>query len=344
MPAKQELDAVLAEYDYAVPPALIAEKPASPRDSAKLLVYERASGEVHFRRVSDLPELLPRGTVLVRNVTKVIPARLETTKATGGKVEVLATGLADGGFSGLANRRLAVGEVLRISPRCRLRVEGELSRGWRFSVIGMAPAAILARYGKTPLPPYMKQSPLTERERRTKYQSVFAKVDGSIAAPTASLHFTPRLIARLKKKGIRFVDVVLHVNLGTFAPLTEAQWQSGRLHEERFEVPEKSLRALEKAKKDGQTVIAIGTTALRALESAAAGKTVRRAGVTDLFIREGYEFRIIDGLLTNFHVPKSSLLMLVAALVGRKTLMSLYDRVIKRRFRLFSFGDAMLII
>lgn len=344
MPDRQDLESALAAYDYAVPPALIADHPASPRDSAKLLTYDRASAAVRFQRVYDLPDLIPAGAVLVRNVTKVIPARLETTRSTGGKVEVLATAVEGDGFSGLANRRLKVGEELRLSPRCRLRVEGELGRSWRFKALGMTPAAVLARYGKTPLPPYMKHSPLTERERRAKYQSVFAKVSGSIAAPTASLHFTPRLIAKLKRRGVRFVDVVLHVNLGTFAPLTEAQWQSGRLHEERFIVPEKSLRALDKAKKDGRPVIAIGTTALRALESAAAGKTLRREGVTDLFIREGYQFRMVDGLLTNFHVPKSSLLMLVAALVGRETLFSLYERAIKRRFRLFSFGDAMLIL
>jgi S-adenosylmethionine:tRNA ribosyltransferase-isomerase len=268
-------------------------------------------------------------------------------RPTGGKVEMLATSVAADHLVVLADRRLHVGEELSLpSGKAVLTVEASLGRGWRVAPLGVSLAHLLATHGKTPLPPYMKDSPLTEPERRAKYQSVFAKVPGSIAAPTASLHFTKRLIAKLKRQGISFVDVTLHVNLGTFAPLTDEQWRTGKLHHEHFVLPPKTIAALQKAKKSGRPIIPIGTTALRALESAAdeQGSTFRAHGVTDLFIREGYRFKVVDGLLTNFHVPKSSLLMLVGALVGRETVMALYAKAVAKGLRLFSFGDAMLIL
>lgn len=339
-----DLAAALAAYDYVFPPALLAKQPASPRDSAKLLVYERASGRTRLATVAAIGDFLPPGTVLVRNITKVIPAKLIARRETGGKVEMLVIAVGADHLNILADRRLRSGDILTLGAGATVRVGDSLGRGWRLEPVRMSPAMLLKRFGRTPLPPYMKDSPLTESERRAKYQSVFAKTPGSVAAPTASLHFTPRLIARLKKRGVRFVDVVLHVNLGTFAPLTDEQWRTGKLHQEHFMIPKATIAALAKAKQEGNPIIPIGTTALRALESAASAGPLRAHGITDLFIREGYEFKMVSGLMTNFHVPRSSLLMLVGALIGQKTVMDLYRRAIRRRFRLFSFGDAMLVV
>ncbi len=298
--------ATLEAYDFSFPPSAIANEPASPRDSAKLLIFNRADQSVYWSTVAQIGDFLPEGAVLVRNITKVIPAKLILIRQTGGKVEALVTSVGTHHLIAMANRKLQVGEELTFAgSRDRIRVEESLGNGWRLVPVGRSPAATLEKHGHTPLPPYMKESPLTESQRREKYQSVFAKDPGSIAAPTASLHFTPRLLTSLKKRGITFVDVVLHVNLGTFAPLTEEQWRTGRLHHEHFSIPEKTIKALEDAKKKGRPIIPIGTTALRAIESAASTGELRPHGVTDLFIRDGYEFRLTSGLMTNFHVPFS---------------------------------------
>lgn len=205
--------------------------------------------------------------------------------------------------------------------------------------------AVLEKHGDAPLPPYIKNSPLSKREQRQQYQTVFAKTPGSIAAPTASLHFTPRLLKSLKKAGIETAFVTLHVGLGTFAPLTAEHLKSGTLHEEEWFIDKKTAAQIERAKKEGRPVIPVGTTALRTLESAAAGRAIKKLrGKTNLFIREGYNFKIADGLITNFHVPKSSLLMLVAAFAGRKKIQTTYRHAIKHGYRFFSFGDGMLIL
>lgn len=337
--------AALEAYDYPFPPKAIANEPSSPRDRAKLLIFKRADGSVNWSTVAKIGDVLPEGTVLVRNITKVIPAKLVLIRQTGGKVEALVTSVGSQHLIAMANRKLQVGEELMFAgSHDYIRVEESLGQGWRLVPIGRSAPATLQKHGHTPLPPYMKDSPLTESQRREKYQSVFAKDPGSIAAPTASLHFTPRLLTSLKKRGVTFIDIVLHVNLGTFAPLTEEQWRTGKLHHEHFSIPPKSIGALEKAKKDGKPIIPIGTTALRAIESAASTGELREHGVTDLFIRDGYEFRLASGLMTNFHVPKSSLLMLVGAMVGRERLLELYQQALKKHFRFFSFGDAMLIL
>jgi S-adenosylmethionine:tRNA ribosyltransferase-isomerase len=205
--------------------------------------------------------------------------------------------------------------------------------------------AILMRHGTTPIPPYIKHSPLSEKKLRTEYQTVFARVRGSVAAPTASLHMTPRLFRALKKAGHEVRYVTLHVGLGTFAPLTENQLATGKLHTEQYSIAAPTARALNAAKKAGRPIIAVGTTVARTLESAARGTarlTVPR-GATDIFIRPGYAFSFVDGLITNFHVPRSSLMMLVAALVGREKILEIYRTAIQKKFRLFSFGDGMLI-
>ena len=206
-------------------------------------------------------------------------------------------------------------------------------------------AEILKKYGATPLPPYIKHSPLTEKQKREQYQSVFAKTGLSVAAPTASLHFTKRLIGKLKKQGIGIAFVRLDVGLGTFAPLKEENIKSGKLHKEFYQIDKATAGFLNKAKQQGRPIIAVGTTAVRTLETSANKSGIKKlSGNTDLFISLGYKFKFVDGLITNFHVPKSSLLMLVAALVGIKNLLVLYQQALNKRFRFFSFGDGMLIL
>lgn len=335
-------------YDYALPRERIAQAPATPRDSAKLLVYKRKTGETVWSTIRNLPRLLPKRCVLVLNETKVIPARLHLTKETGGKISILFVGMNRKELHVLANRKIAVGDVLTLTPRRTFTVIGKQAGVWslRPSFPIHAFRMILDRHGVMPLPPYINRTPLSESQLRRRYQTVFARTAGSIAAPTASLHLTKALLKKLERAGITIARVTLHVHLGTFAPLTEEQWRSGKLHQESYSIDSRTVRLLEQAKRTGRPIIAVGTTVARTLESAAdaRGRLVHPQGVTRLFIREGYRFRSIDGLMTNFHVPKSSLLMLVGALMGREKLLNLYRQAIERDLRFFSFGDAMLIL
>ncbi len=343
----QSLDDALRLYDYTLPPELIAQAPASPRDSAGLVVYDRATEQATWTCFSAIGNFLPKNAVLVLNETKVIPAKMELTRATGGRVSALAVGTTDMGVRVMANRKLKVGETLLLSQEATFTVLGDEGRYWllkpSFPVAELQ--HVLELVGSMPLPPYIKKTPLSPDEQRREYQSVFAKHSGSIAAPTASLHFTDELLASLKAHGIRIAFVTLHVHLGTFAPLTEEQWQSGKLHVEYFSMTEETATMLNTAKKNGDPIVAVGTTSVRTLESASDehGKLVLHNGTTDLFIREGYTFNFVDAMITNFHVPQSSLLMLVAAFTGRDAMMKLYKQAIEKKFRFFSFGDAMLI-
>lgn len=342
------LTAVFKQFDYSFPPELIAQAPASPRDSAKLLVYDRSSKAIASTRFQALPTFLPKNALLVFNETKVIPARITVTRTTGGRVSLLYLGMDRSMMRCLAKTSLKEGERLTLTPTRSFIVMKRCEKEWilkpLFPVRELR--SVMERHGSAPLPPYIKHSPLSESAKRREYQTVFAKHEGSIAAPTASLHFTKRLMTNLRKNGIHTAFVTLHVNLGTFAPLTEEQWKKGSLHTENYVIPAQAKRMIERAKKEGRPVIAVGTTVVRTLESAsdARGNIVRTKGSTDLFIRRGYRFTMMDGLITNFHVPKSSLLMLVSAFVGRKRLMDLYGYAIKHRYRLFSFGDGMLIV
>lgn len=342
------LDEILRPFDYVLPPALIAQRPASPRDGARLLVHERTSGKTRWARVRDIEKFLPAGAVLVLNETKVIPARLPLDRETGGKVAILRLGTERGRVLALSPKALRDGETLRLGKKKIFLAEGRRDRAWvlRPLVPLSTIDALFEKHGHMPLPPYIKHSPLSEKKLRTAYQSVFAKERGSIAAPTASLHFTRALLQKLRKNGITLATVTLHVHLGTFAPLTEEQWASGKLHAETYAIPAKTVGILERARREGRPIVAVGTTALRTLESAsdARGNITKPRGTTRLFIRTGYRFRIVDGLLTNFHVPRSSLLMLVSAFAGRETILQLYAQAIRKKFRFFSFGDAMLIL
>ncbi|MBI4457914.1 tRNA preQ1(34) S-adenosylmethionine ribosyltransferase-isomerase QueA [Candidatus Uhrbacteria bacterium] len=341
------LDALLERYDYAFPKALIAQTPAHPRDSARILVYDRATGRVVEDIFANLAKHLPPKSLLVFNDTKVVPARITVRKATGGAVRLLFLGIKNGKIEALADRQLETGAVLTVDKLNNFIVQNKKS-----GIYGLKPSFpaakiydLLERYGVAPLPPYIKKATLAPEALKREYQSVFARTRGSVAAPTASLHFTPRLLAKLEKAGHEIRFVTLHVNLGTFAPLSAGQIEKNRLHSERYTVGAKTAAAINAAKATDRPIIAVGTTVARTLESAidAHGRLKAKTAATEIFIREGYRFKIVDGMITNFHVPRSSLLMLVSALAGRETLQKLYRRAIRKRFRLFSFGDGMFI-
>jgi S-adenosylmethionine:tRNA ribosyltransferase-isomerase len=334
---------IIDKYDYEFPEDLIAQKPAHPRDSAKLLIYNRKNEAVSFDVFRNIGKYLPSKTVLVLNETKVLPARFEVQKSTGAKIKLLYLHGAKNKFTALSPKKLKLGETLSLGKE-KITVSKVLEEGYEFT----APKnfnilKVLEKYGSAPLPPYIKHSPLTNAEIKKEYQTVFAKKNGSVAAPTASLHFTKKLLAELKRSGIKEEKVTLHVGLGTFATLTEENIKTGKLHREYFEVSKAVAERLRKEKKEGAFILPVGTTALRTLESVFP-RVGKLSGETDIFIKEGDKLKFIDGLITNFHVPKSSLIMLVSALIGRKKTLELYGLAIKNKFRLFSFGDAMLIL
>lgn len=335
-----------SEYDFSYTQDMIATKPATPRESARLLVHQASSGTTGIDTFSHIDAYLPPGTVLVLNNTKVVPARIPTKKPSGGAVHLLwLAHVQERVFTALSPKTLSPGDTLSFG-NITITVKEKEGSVYRCEHTGTKAHFMKAlhTHGTTPTPPYIKNITMNERALRTRYQTTFAKHAGSVAAPTASLHFSKRLLDRLKKRGIDIRYVTLHVGLGTFAPLTEKELASGELHEEYFDMPESTYRALVRAKEEGRLVIPVGTTALRTIESVWLSPSHERTGVTRLFIREGYAFRITSGLITNFHVPQSSLLMLVAALVGRVRLLSLYEYAKKNRFRFFSFGDGMLLL
>ncbi len=332
-------------YNYTLPKELIANKPAEPRDTARLLVYEKSTGKTKFSTFKNLSEFLPKNTVLVFNQTRVIPARFNLYKPTGGKVSALYVGWEKSFLKILANKPLEkTTELTFENTKHKFSVINKKNGIYflKSSVSKVKMQSILQKYGLTPLPPYMKDSPLTEKERRKAYQTIFAKKGESVAAPTASLHFTESLIRDLKKKGIQIKYVRLDVNLGTFAKLTEEQLKKQKLHSENYFINKETAKFLKTAKKQHRPIVAVGTTVVRTLESYA--KSKKLTGSTDLFISPGFEFKLIDSLITNFHVPQSSLLMLVSALTGREELLKLYNTAIETKFRFFSFGDGMLIV
>lgn len=339
----------LGDYDYRLPTELIANKPASPRDKSRLLVYKRKDRKVFWDYFLDMPRYLPEKAVLVFNETRVLPARFIVRKENGGVARILYVGRRRNGFlEFLSDKNIPSGERLSVGRRPLFEVVKK-EKGL-YLMRPLFPAdqleKIMMKKGITPIPPYIKNTPLSEKELREKYQSVFAKINGSVAAPTASLHFTKRLLAKLEKAGFAAKFIVLHVGLGTFAPLREENLVCHKLHREYYEIDPVAARFLNQAKKEKRPVIAVGTTVARSLESAANRKGVltNLFGETALFIAEGYKFKFVDGLITNFHTPKSSLLMLVSALISRKTALQLYKKAIKEKFRFFSFGDGMLII
>ena len=336
-----------ALYYFNYPKSLIANAPTKNRVGAKLLVYDTATKETYFDTFKNLGQYLPTRAVLVFNNTKVVPARFYATKATGGMVELLYLSKSGKYFDALANRTLKVGSVMHVFGGKTVIVVAKLTKGYRFSANFYVPSifTLLDKYGLTPIPPYIKNTKLSESKLRLEYQTVFSKARGSSAAPTASLHISKALITELKLQGHAVEFVTLHVGLGTFAPLTEAQLASRKLHSEWYEILDGVAERLNKYKKEGRPVVAVGTTVVRTLESASnlSGELTKLSGNTSLFIYPSYKFKFVNNLITNFHVPGSSLLMLVASLVSRTRLLKLYRLAIQKKFRLFSFGDGMLV-
>ena len=331
----------VADFDYPLPPELIAQAPLPERDASRLMVLPRSGGPVRHAHVLDLPELLQPGDLLVANDARVIPARLHGhKKGTGGKVELLLVEPLGGAHwlaLGQSSKPLRAGTEVEVFGSfvqiVQNRGGGELVV--RLPLQGDALWEFLDKVGELPLPPYIEHAP--NAEDRERYQTVFARERGAVAAPTAGLHFTPRLIEALKEKKIFFSSITLHVGPGTFLPVRVDRTEDHRMHSERYFVPEETARAIEQANR----VIAIGTTSLRTLE---ASRGRPGPGATDLFITPGYEFQTVDGLFTNFHLPKSTLLMLVSAVASLDRIKAAYAEAVKERYRFFSYGDAMLIV
>ncbi len=337
----------LSEFDFPFDESLIADHPVSPRDHARLLIVPRkgAPGCRHAR-VRDLPDLLKAGDVMVLNDTRVIPARLRGTKqSSGGKVEVLLVRpVEDTVWEVLLKGHVVVGQILQFQDEATAEV---LERTPKRTVIRIdthgSVKDLLDRIGEVPLPPYIKR-PSTGRDKET-YQTVFAREEGAVAAPTAGLHFTERLLAALTQKGIQLATVTLHVGPGTFRPVTVDRIEDHHMSVEWFHVSGETAKCLNAAKAEGRRIVAVGTTSVRTLESAVDhdGHIRAGAGETRLFITPGFRFRMVDALLTNFHLPRTTLLMLVSAFTGHEQLRAAYAEAITARYRFYSYGDAMLI-
>ena len=336
-------------FDYELPPEAIAQTPVEPRDASRLMVLDRGEQSIRHHRFRDLPELLRPGDLLVFNDSRVIPARLFGRRAeTGGRVEVfLLHPLGGDRWEVLVRpgRRALPGTVLVFGQNeLSATVEEKTPFGGRvvrFSYTGDW-RALLDRLGQTPLPPYIHK-PLADPGR---YQTVYARVDGSVAAPTAGLHFTPALLAALKERGIHSAYLTLHVGLGTFRPVSVARVEEHRMHAEFYTLPPATVEAIAAARARGGRVVAVGTTVVRTLEAAAdaEGNLTPGSGWTDLFIYPGFRFRVVEAMITNFHLPRSTLLMLVAAFAGREFILRAYREALATGYRFFSFGDAMLIL
>ena len=335
-----------ADFDYELPPELIAQHPPAERDAARMLVLD-ASGGLVDRTVRALPEYLEAGDVLVLNDSRVLPARLIGRRRDGGEAEVLLLRpLPEGQHHWEAlirpARRLDAGSQVQFENSAlavSIEARGEETATVRLD--GVAdPLAEVRRIGQMPTPPYIKER-LGDRER---YQTVYAREEGSAAAPTAGLHFTPALLSSLRDRGVVVAFVTLHVGLDTFRPVRVDDPAEHRIHREWYRIDEASARAINEARRRSKRVVAVGTTSVRVLESAATkGGVAAGEGWTGLFILPGYRFRVVDAMLTNFHLPKSTLLMLVSAFAGRDRILAAYAQAIERRYRFYSFGDCMLI-
>ncbi|MCL5435945.1 MAG: tRNA preQ1(34) S-adenosylmethionine ribosyltransferase-isomerase QueA [Patescibacteria group bacterium] len=341
-----DINSKLGKYDYRLPKELIAQAPATPRDRARLFVYDRKARKVVFDRFANLAEHLPRNAVLVFNETKVLPARFVVKRATSGRVKLLYLASVGKNIEALSERRLLAGEKLYVSGKVFFTVIKKTGSVYTLRAPFDRSTLVdyLIRRGEAPIPPYLRHTVLSGAKLRRAYQTVFAKSPGSAAAPTASLHFTKGLMKKLRAAGFATKFVSLHVGLGTFAPLTATNLRRGKLHSEPYAIDKKTAAFLNRVKSEGRPIVAVGTTVVRTLESAAsAGRLKKIHGSTRLFIRAGDKIKFVDCLITNFHVPRSSLMMLVSALTGRKKLLALYRLAVKNRFRFFSFGDGMLV-
>jgi S-adenosylmethionine:tRNA ribosyltransferase-isomerase len=339
-------------FDYELPSELIAQKPAEPRDGSRLLVLDRAAGTWADRGFAELAELLQPGDCLVANRSRVMPARLLGVAEPGGQaVELLLIRPVEGErWEAMVRpgRRFRPGARIGLAGGAALaQVVGEGSEGTRVVAIE-APwpvRELMERHGLPPLPPYIGRHDAPKPEDRERYQTVYAREDGSVAAPTAGLHFTPELLARLERRGVDVHYLTLHVGPGTFRPLRAGRVEEHRMEAEPIDIPESTAAAVDRARREGRRVVAVGTTTTRALEWAAGedGRVRAGTGPADLFIRPGHRFRVVDALVTNFHLPRSSLLVLVSAFAGRELVLAAYRHAVEARYRFYSYGDAMLI-
>ena len=337
----------LEEFDYELPEELIAQIPIEKRDESRLMILDREKREIEHKTFKNIIEYLEPGDCIVRNNTKVSPARLYGKKDTGANVEFVLLKQLDGD---IWESIVRPGNKLKIGAKVNFGdglLEAEIldvldggTRKVKFTYEGIF-NEILDKIGLMPLPPYIHKT----LEKRERYQTVYAKYDGSAAAPTAGLHFTPELLEKIEKKGVKIANVTLHVGIGTFRPVKEENIEEHIMHTEHYYIKEEDAKKINETKKNGKRVIAVGTTSCRVLETVADenGYVHEVEGDTGIYIYPGYKFKCIDGLITNFHLPKSTLLMLVSALADREFVLEAYNQAVKEKYRFFSFGDAMFI-
>jgi S-adenosylmethionine:tRNA ribosyltransferase-isomerase len=343
----------LEDFDYPLPEELIAQEPAAVRDLSRMMVVDRQTGRIDIRTFRDLPEYIGPGDAIVVNDSRVFPARLIGRKETGGLIEILLLVRHDERLPGeewevllRPAKRVAVGMTIAFADACRAQVIGRLTeKQWLLQFTSAMPFdEFLARQGRAPLPPYIKRKRDRSRSEAdlARYQTVYARVKGSVAAPTAGLHFTPEILDRLQGRGAAIAPVTLHIGYGTFLPIETERVEDHLMEEEHFSLGDETARRVNEAKR----VVAVGTTATRVLESVAdeGGRIVAVAGSTRLYVYPGYRFRRVDALVTNFHLPKSSLFLLVCAFAGRDLMQKAYCLAVENRFRFYSYGDCMLIL
>lgn len=339
---------LLDDFNFDLPPELIAQFPLASRSDSRLLHLDKTSGTIAHTKFKDLSQLLTAKDLLVFNDTKVIPARLFATKPTGGKAEILVERvLTDKQILAQikTSKALKDGAVLLLDNDNFLVVTGRQDNFFILALNSpLTAVAILAKFGQIPLPPYIEHQPTAADQDR--YQTIYAKYDGAVAAPTAGLHFDQALMLTLAQQGVQTAFLTLHVGAGTFQPIRAQHFTEHKMHKEYINVPEAICQQIIAAKKNGGRVIAVGTTSARALESASSltGEIQPYRGDTDIFIYPGYQFKCIDALITNFHLPKTSLLLMIAALAGRDQIMRAYQEAIRQQYRFFSYGDSMIII
>lgn len=327
----------LLDFDYCLPKDLIAQYPKKARDSSRLMVLERWSNKIEHKKFSDLSGYLREGDLLVLNDTKVMPARLFGKRPTGGKVEILLISRKEGLVFEvmISPARIKVGEKIIFADG---QFSGELLAKNIFSFSASDINQVYAQ-GVMPLPPYIKRA--AQKEDDIYYQTVFAREDGSIAAPTAGLHFTQSQLSKIRALGVDVAFITLHVGLGTFKPVESEDILQHKIHREYFKIPEETINLVKQTRSQGKRVFAVGTTTLRSLEASSEGSL---EGFTDLFIYPGYKFKLVDCLLTNFHLPKTTLFMLVCALAGRDFVKQAYNQAIENKYMFYSYGDAMLVV
>jgi S-adenosylmethionine:tRNA ribosyltransferase-isomerase len=346
----------LVDYEYELPSELIAQAPTGRRDHSRLLRLERSTGEVFHHRFDEIAGMLSAGDVLVVNDTAVVKARLLGRKESGGKVEVLLLDYA-GGSRPSDPRRFTCECLVKSSKPTRSGTRLRFDAGLSGQVIATGEGtcriefsgnsdfdAVLDRVGHVPLPPYIRRT--DEPGDRSAYQTVYAEVRGAVAAPTAGLHFTPELMSKLKALGVVITPITLHVGYGTFAPVRTEDIRAHRMHAERFTIPAATVEVVSAARATGKRVVAVGTTVVRTLEFAtdAQGRLAAGSGTCDLFIYPGFRFKAVDAMVTNFHLPRSTLLMLVSAFAGRENILHAYRAAVRERYRFYSYGDAMMIL